>query len=199
MYEITGDLIGLKNLLDTFVDEEGNPREPTADEIETMKEWFDQSEEDFKGKFDNYCKFIKNLQIDSEIAKAEKDAYKKEIDRLSRRSKAFENRSKSVKNLLLWAMEKLRLEKNGYKTSLFSAKLQNTQKSVVLQNGFNSFDIPREFLKAPELNTTAIKQALKDGVLIQKEGIENHGKVFYRNGNRLEGVSVLQGSALVIR
>ena len=199
MYEITGDLIELNKLMDDIVDENGEPREPTEAELETMRDWFKTSEAEFKEKFDNYCKFIKNLQIEASVATAEKDAHKKEMDRLSKRSKAMENRAATVKNLLWWSMDKLGLSKEGFKTSLFSAKEQNTKGSIVELTTYDYRKIPEEFLKQPELDKTAITQALKDGELIQKEGQENYGKIFLRNGEVLEGLSYVQGKALYIR
>ena len=199
MYEITGDLIELNKLMDDIVDEDGEPREPTEAELETMRDWFKTSEAEFKEKFDNYCKFIKNLQIEASVATAEKDAHKKEMDRLSKRSKAMENRAATVKNLLWWSMDKLGLSKEGFKTSLFSAKEQNTKGSIVELTTYDYRKIPEEFLKQPELDRTAISQALKDGELIQKEGQENYGKIFLRNGEVLEGLSYVQGKALYIR
>lgn len=199
MYEITGDLIELNKLMDDIVDENGEPREPTEAELETMRDWFKTSEAEFKEKFDNYCKFIKNLQIEASVATAEKDAHKKEMDRLSKRSKAMENRAVTVKNLLWWSMDKLGLSKEGFKTSLFSAKEQNTKGSIVELTTYDYRKIPEEFLKQPELDRTAISQALKDGELIQKEGQENYGKIFFKNGEVLEGLSYVQGKALYIR
>ena len=199
MYEITGDLIELNKLMDDIVDENGEPREPTEAELETMRNWFKTSEAEFKEKFDNYCKFIKNLQIEASVATAEKDAHKKEMDRLSKRSKAMENRAVTVKNLLWWNMEKLGLSKEGFKTPLFSAKEQNTKGSIIELSTYDYRKIPEEFLKQPELDKTVISQALKDGELIQKEGQENYGKIFFRNGKVLEGVSYVQGKALYIR
>ena len=199
MYEITDDLIELNKLMDDIVDENGEPREPTEAELETMRDWFKTSEAEFKEKFDNYCKFIKNLQIEASVATAEKDAHKKEMDRLSKRSKAMENRAATVKNLLWWSMDKLGLSKEGFKTSLFSAKEQNTKGSIVELTTYDYRKIPEEFLKQPELDKTAISQALKDGELIQKEGQENYGKIFLRNGEVLEGLSYVQGKALYIR
>ncbi|WP_147623928.1 siphovirus Gp157 family protein [Treponema denticola] len=199
MYEITDDLIELNKLMDDIVDENGEPREPTEAELETMRDWFKTSEAEFKEKFDNYCKFIKNLQIEASVATAEKDAHKKEMDRLSKRSKAMENRAATVKNLLWWSMDKLGLSKEGFKTSLFSAKEQNTKGSIVELTTYDYRKIPEEFLKQPELDRTAISQALKDGELIQKEGQENYGKIFFKNGEVLEGLSYIQGKALYIR
>jgi len=54
LYEITGDLIELNKLMENLVDENGEPREPTEKELETMKDWFTETYDEFKTKFDNY-------------------------------------------------------------------------------------------------------------------------------------------------
>ena len=209
LYEITGEFIALNNMLESLVDENGEPRDMSEDEKETMKQWFDLTEADFKKKFDSICKFIKNLKLSAEQAEAERKIYADELSRLSRRAKAFEARAKSVQSLLWWCMQKLGMAKSGYKTDLFSAKEQNTQKQISTNAVYDWHDIPERFLKAPELDTTAIKQALKDGELYQKEytGDEaldiDYSKLFFKTGadkdTALKGVSCLQGSALVIR
>ena len=122
LYEITGDLRSLHDLIESIVDENGDPREPTAEEFETMKAWFIENEAAFKAKFDNYCRFIKNLRLSAENAEAEKKNFKEESDRLTKRSKAFANRAKCVTELLRWGMERLQLKK--YKTDFFSAGIQ---------------------------------------------------------------------------
>lgn len=200
LYDITGDLLALNKLLDGLETPDGEPREPTEDELETMKAWFETSEAEFKAKFDNYCKFIKNLKITAADVEAERKSYSDELNRLSRRAKAFENRAKSLQNLLRWGME--RLELNKYKTDLFSAGIQNTQKSVALSSTADPWKVPREYLKAPELDTQAIKKDLSDGVLYQKEGMQHYAKLYYKVAGEeklLEGVTAIQGTALVIR
>lgn len=197
LYEITGDIKALEVLLENLVDENGEPREPTQEEIETFKQWFDVTEKDFYAKVDNYCRFIKNLRLSADNADAVRKNYKAELDRLSRRSKAFENRANSVQSLLRWSMDRLGIKK--YKSDFFNVNIQNTQKSVGLLSTAKMELIPDIYLKPRELDTVAIKEALKSGELIQKEGPENYGKVFYKSGELLEGVSCVQGDTLVIR
>ena len=66
IYEITDDFKALQSLVESLVDEDGEPREPTEEEFETMKEWFQDTEAEFEAKFDNYCRFIKNLKMSAE-------------------------------------------------------------------------------------------------------------------------------------
>lgn len=198
LYEITGDLKSLNQLMESMVDEDGNPREPNEEELETMKEWFTCSIADFETKFDNYCRFIKNLKIEATVADEERKAYKAEIDRLSKRSKAFENRAKSVQGLMQFCMDSLKLKK--YKTALFSAGMQNSQISIRPVEGSRLKKVPDEYLKPRELDTAAIKNAIKDGILKQGNGTPlGETKLFFEDGTELKDVRWTQGETLVIR
>lgn len=198
LYKITDDLLAINNLMENAVDENGEPRELTEEETEYVRKCFTVSYDEFKDKFDNYCRFIKNLKIESADVDAERKNYKDELDRLSKRSKAFANRAECVQNMLRWCMDTIKCQK--YKTELFSAGVQNTQLKVEALAGEKLDTIPDVYLKPRELDTTAIKQAIKDGLLIQKDGPENYGKLFVaKTGEALKGVGCVQGTALVIR
>lgn len=198
LYEITGDLRSLYDLMENLVDENGEPREPTAEEFETMKAWFTENEEDFKAKFDNYCRFIKNLRLSAENAEAEKKNFKAEADRLTKWSKALTNRAKYVTELLRWGMERLELKK--FKTDFFSAGIQNVGgKTIDFESGADFSKLPEEFLMPREPNKKAILEALKDGTLEERPGLENITKLFFKGGERLPFVHVHQPDALVIR
>ena len=203
LYEITNDLKGLFDLVEGLVDEDGNPREPTPEEMETIREWFNVSEEDFKKKFDSYCKFIKNYKIRAENADNERKTYKNELDRLAKRSKAFENQAKSLQSLLQWNMDRLQLKK--YKTDLFSAGIQSGQIQISALEGAKLKDVPEEYLKPRELDTTKIKQAIKDGILIKGEDKPGHtplekSKIFIaETGEVIPEIFWSKGDILVIR
>ena len=197
LYEITDDIRVLSDLMESFEDENGDPREPTEEEMETLKSFFEENEEAFKKKFDSYCKFIKNLNLEADDATSEKENVDKEVKRLRKRATAFENRAKAVKDLLWFAMNRLKMKK--YKTTLFTVGEQNTQFSVSLISTFDIEKLPSEYLAPKEVSKKAICDAVKDGLLTQKEGVENYGKLFDREGNVLEGVLYTQGKALVIR
>ncbi len=201
LYEITGDLIGLSNLMESLVDENGEPREPTAEEFETMKQWFNEDTDRFKAKFDNYCKFIKNLKMSAENAEAEKNNFKAEGARLTKRATAFANREKTVKTLLRWGMERLHLQK--FKTDFFTASIQNIGGKVIhvseLAQPKDINALPEKYLKPREVNTKAILQDLKDGLLEEREGAMNFTKVFVKGGDALPFIHVHQPNALVIK
>lgn len=60
-------------------------------------------------------------------------------------------------------------------------------------------------MKEPELDKNAIKEALKDGSLFQKDEKEfplSRGKLYYMEGSEekeLKGVSFLKGTTFIIR
>ena len=200
LYEITGDLISLNKLMENLVDENGEPREPTAEEFENMKNWFTESYDGFKSKFNNFCKFIKNLQLSAANAEAEKQNFKAEISRLTKRATAYENRAKAVRNLLRWGMERLHLQ--NFKSDVFTANIQNMGGKVIkiaitaTQKDISA--LPEKYLKPRKVDTKAILQDLKDGVLEEREGIQNYSKVFIKDGNVLPCIHVYQPTGLKI-
>lgn len=200
LYEITGDLISLNKLMENLVDENGEPREPTAEEFENMKNWFTESYDGFKSKFNNFCKFIKNLQLSAANAEAEKQNFKAEISRLTKRATAYENRAKAVRNLLRWGMERLHLQ--NFKNDVFTANIQNMGGKVIkiaitaTQKDISA--LPEKYLKPREVDTKAILQDLKDGALEERDGIQNYSKVFVKDGDVLPFIHVYQPTGLKI-
>ena len=197
LYDIAEDLLSLNDLMESLVDENGEPREPTDEEMQEMRKWFEVTYEELQNKFDSYCKFIKNLKLSSENADSERKNMKDELDRLAKRAKARENQRNAVQGLLRWNLERLGIK--TFKSDLFTANIQNGQKQVSLASTAKIETLPEEFLKPRELDTVAVKDALKEGLLIQKEGAENYGKVFTRDGEEIKGLMVIQGTNFIIR
>jgi hypothetical protein len=188
MYEITDDIRALKSLVDSLEDEDGNPREPSEEEKKTIRDWIGQTEAAFYGKADNICKFVKNLTIEADIAEAERNAHKKEMERLSRTAKARENKAKAVRMILYDAMSFLKMKK--YKSALFSVNIQATAKSAKMMSGN---PVPPEWAKPLELDGTKVKAAIEDGSLVS---IHN---VLYNRAGENTGISWLGGETVVIR
>ena len=201
LYQITADMEAVENLLEGLVDENGDPREPTPEEEETLKGWFLVTAEEFKNKFDSYCRFIKNLKISAKNADDERKNYKEELDRLAKRAKASENKAKTMNGILRFCMERLGLQK--FKSDFFSAGIQNTQLQIHTLVGDKLESVPEEFLKPREIDTTAVKQAIKDGILEVLENQKNplnNGKIaIKKTGEIIKGLWAAQGTALVIR
>jgi len=200
-YQLGGEWTALLSLLNEMTDENGVTRELTDDDKKFFKEETDRIGGDIKDKMNGICKVFKNFKMEAEIAKAEKDALSAELDRLSKRAKARENEADRVKGLLSYLMDIVGMKK--IKTELFSAGYQATQKSVKEVQGFFNPDlIPSEFLKR-EINPTAVKKAIEENKLYEKDGNMNRTKLFYLDTNgketQLTGVSYVGGETLVIR
>lgn len=198
LYAITDDLSAISKLFENAVDENGDPRDLTETEMEYLQECFSTSYEEFQNKFDSYCKLIKNFKIHAENVEAERKSYADELQRLSKRSKAFANNAERLQAALRYCMDSLGEKK--FKSELFTAGIQNTQVKVAALAGDNLAGIPEEFLKPRELDTTKIKAAIKDGRLswVDKAGLD-YGKIFDAEGNQIKGIYAAQGTALVIR
>jgi lipopolysaccharide biosynthesis protein len=163
LYEIVEDIRALNALVENLTDDEtGETREVTDEEKESFVAWINETSSAFNAKFDAVCKVYRNIRAAADVCTAEKDALKDEYDRLSRRAKAREAESDRVKGLIWFAFDRLKMQK--HKTDLFSAGIQNTQYSV-------KTDMPEllpvEYQKI-DTDATAIKEAVKKGVLYQK-------------------------------
>jgi hypothetical protein len=188
MYEITQDIRSLKVLVDSLEDEDGNPRDPSEEEKKTILDWIGQTEEAFRQKADNICKFVKNLTIEADIAEAERKAHKGELDRLSRTAKAREHKAQAVRMILHEAMNILKMKK--YKSALFSVNVQNTAKSAKMIDGR---PVPPEWAKPLELDGAKVKAAVEDGALVS---IDN---MLYTRSGEKTGIAWLGGETVVIR
>lgn len=190
LYEITAEAVEIEELFENAVDENGEPRELTQEEKETLNKWILANEETFKEKFDGYGKLIENLLIQSQIAKATRDTLKGELDRLTKRAKTAENRVEQLKNSLLWAMKTMKID--SVKTALFSAKVGLSRGSVNTDEA-DPNNIPLEFIKK-EVSKSAIQDALKNGKLTKTES-----GLILKNGEILEGLRFEQKETLTIR
>ena len=106
-------------------------------------------------KIENVACWIKDLKAEAEAIKAEKQA-------LAERQKVAENKAESLKKWLAYAL-------NGekFKTAKCAVSFRKSESVEVTDAGIKSLMKEHDELltyKAPELNKTAIKQALKDGL-----------------------------------
>lgn len=144
LYELTNDYLQILSMLE---DPELDPQ--------TLADTMEGIEGEFEIKAENYAKVMKNLEGDIL-------AIKTEIDRLTSKKKALENNIKNMKSTLQTAMETT--GKTKFKTELFSFNIQKNAPSVVIDEQYIE-NIPEEFLKYkdPEIDKTAIKEALQKG------------------------------------
>ena len=145
IYEITDDFLRIQEMME---DPELDPQ-TLADTLEAI-------EGELEVKAENYAKVMKNLEGDIAAIKAE-------IDRLTSKKKAIENNIKNMKATLQSVMEMT--GKTKFKTDLFSFGIQKNAPSVVIDVE-DVRDIPEDYLKfkEPEVDKTAIKAAINDGV-----------------------------------
>jgi hypothetical protein len=167
IYEIVGDVRSLEALTESLTDEEtGETREITDEERATFLSWIKEQSDAFDTKFDNICKYYRNIQATAAVATAERDAMKAEMDRLSKRAKAREAEATRIKGLIWYAFDALNMKK--HKTALFSAGIQATAASVKTDSLFDPDTVPEFLLKKRELSPSAVEDGVKDGKLYKK-------------------------------
>jgi chaperonin cofactor prefoldin len=117
-------------------------------------------------KVEGYCQIIKQL-------KADEEALKKEIDRLSAKKKAAENGQDRMKSALTDFMAAAGKTKD--KVGTFSISMRETASVNII----NELDLPERFLipQLPKADKKAIKEAIENGEavdgaeLIFKKGV----------------------------
>ena len=144
IYELTADYIQIMEMME---DPELDPQ--------TLADTMEAVEGELEIKAESYAKIMKNLDGDVE-------ALENEIRRLTSRKKAIEENIKRMKAALQGMMEVT--GKTKFKTQLFSFNIQRNAPAVVIDID-DVANMPEEFLKfrAPEVNKTAIKEALQNG------------------------------------
>lgn len=145
IYELTQNY---RNLMELLENEEV--------EADLLQSAFLQNQDDIKDKAENYCKIIKSLEADV-------SAFKEEEKRIANKRKSLENRIAMLKANLYEAMKAT--EQSKIKGKLFTLNIQKNPPSL------NVSDIgllPKEFIiNTPSADTKAIKDALKNGELIE--------------------------------
>lgn len=144
IYEIKNEF----NTLWSIIEDDTLPEEDVLDAFKTATE-------DLAEKFENCCKYIKNVEAD--IA-----GLKDEIDRLQAKKKAKENAIDRLKGLMQQALEASGDKKLPCGT--FTVSIQNNPESVALDEQYVE-NFPVEYLKfkEPEVDKKKLKEDLKAG------------------------------------
>ncbi len=125
-------------------------------EDESLKAALENIDDEIEVKAENYAGLIKNLE-------AEAEAYKKEIERMTKIKKALENRALLLKKNLEEAM--VALDKKKFKTTLFSFSIQKNPASL---NIIDEDKIPEDYYRLEKVfNKNDIKEAVKNGLLTE--------------------------------
>lgn len=135
-------------------------------EDEDLRAALENIDDEIEVKAENYAGLIKNLE-------AEAEAYKKEIERMTKIKKALENRGSFLKKNLEEAM--IELDKKKFKTKLFSFNIQRNAASIKI---LDEEKIPEEFIEYErKIKKNDLKKAIKDGletdsaILVESESL----------------------------
>ena len=149
-----------------FLDDDGNPVDPEERRREMQQAWFDTldgMEQELVCKAENVAVYIKAMEAEAKSLKAEED-------KLKVRRQAKENAAKRMREYLMGCMKQANISKIDEPRAVIS--LRNNPESVEIsdENEFISWanEEHDDFLrfKAPEINKTAVKNALKSGAEI---------------------------------
>lgn len=150
VYELGSSFDLIWNLIEDEVMEESD-----------LDDAFNNLVDDTKDKFENCCKYIKNVDADIEGLDAE-------IKRLQAKKKTLTNGKKRLQDLMLRVLQKMGEKKLPCGT--FTVSRQNNPSTVVMDEQYIE-NIPARYLKIVELtiDRTLIKKDLDAG--IDLEGI----------------------------
>ena len=148
-----------------FLDDDGNPVDPEERRREMQQAWFDTldgMEQELVRKAENVAVYIKNMEAEAKTLKAEED-------KLKARRQAKENAAKRMREYLMDCMKQANISKIDEPRAVIS--LRNNPESVEIsdETEFIGWAADHdEYLryKAPEINKTAVKNALKSGAEI---------------------------------
>ena len=149
-----------------FVDDDGNPVDPEERRKEMQQAWFDTldgMEQELVRKAENVAVYIKNMESEAKTLKTEED-------KLKARRQAKENAAKRMREYLMGCMKQANISKIDEPRAVISPRNNPESVEISDENDFISWanEDHDEYLryKAPEINKTAVKNALKSGAEI---------------------------------
>lgn len=148
LYEITGDLLTLQEML-----EEDASDEALADTLEAVQG-------EYEIKLENYCKVIRNLEADM-------DALKAEADRLTAKRKTLENNVDRLKRAMFDSMKATKTDK--VKGTLFTVAIQKNggKIPVIVAPEVDTAKLPDQLVIVSEKpNLEAIRELLEAGKVV---------------------------------
>lgn len=123
-------------------------------EDEDLRAALENIDDEIEVKAENYAGLIKNLE-------AEAEAYKKEIERMTKIKKALENRASFLKRNLEEAM--IELDKKKFKTKLFSFNIQRNAPSIKI---LDEDKVPEDFVEYErKIKKNDLKKAIQGGLI----------------------------------
>ena len=143
----------------------------TDEEMLQAEQYLIDTEVELSEKVENIAKFIKNIE-------SERDAFKKESDRLASKAKSLDNKVTNLKRYLQDNLEVAGVDK--VKGSLFTVSLRNNPISLDLSSVEH---IPMDFKRTPE-------------PVVNKRELLKHIK---ETGETFEGVGLKRTRSLIIK
>ena len=151
LYEITGELLALQELLENPLDDE-----------DVLKDTLEAVQGEYEFKLESYCKVIKNLEADIVGIKAE-------VDRLSGKRKVLENNIDRLKKAMFDSMKATNTPK--VKGQLFTVAIQKNGGVIPINYDKNDKNITANLpdhlvniVKTPNLE--AIRELLEAGKVV---------------------------------
>ena len=151
LYEITGELLALQELLENPLDDE-----------DVLKDTLEAVQGEYEFKLESYCKVIKNLEADIVGIKAE-------VDRLSGKRKVLENNIDRLKKAMFESMKATKTTK--VKGQLFTVAIQKNGGVIPINYDKNDKNITANLpdhlvniVKTPNLE--AIRELLEAGKVV---------------------------------
>ena len=148
-----------------FLDDDGNPVDPEERRREMQQAWFDTldgMEQELVRKAENIAVYIKNMESEAKTLKAEED-------KLKARRQAKENAAKRMREYLMGCMKQANISKIDEPRAVISVRNNPESVEISDETEFIGWAADHdEYLryKAPEINKTAVKNALKSGAEI---------------------------------
>ena len=151
LYEITGELLALQELLENPLDDE-----------DVLKDTLEAVQGEYEIKLETYCKVIKNLEADIVGIKAE-------VDRLSGKRKVLENNIDRLKKAMFESMKATNTPK--VKGQLFTVAIQKNGGVIPINYDKNDKNItanlPDQLVNIVETpNLEAIRELLEAGKVV---------------------------------
>lgn len=161
LYEITGDILALQEMLEDPLDDE-----------EVLKDTLEAVQGEYELKLESYCKVIKNLEADM-------DALKVEADRLTAKRKVLENNIDRLKKAMYDSMKVTNTPK--VKGTLFTVAIQKNGGKAPInydkEDKHITDHLPDQLVVVTEKpNLEAIRELLEAGKTVEGFSLGERGE-----------------------
>ena len=130
LYEVTGNILALQELLESPIDDE-----------DILKDTLEAVQGEYEQKIEGYCKVIRNIETDIE-------AFKIEAKRLNEKAKMLENNRDRLKKAMFDSMKATNT--NKVKGQIFTVAIQKNGGKLPVIVDVPTEDLPDECVKVVE-------------------------------------------------